>query len=60
VPTPFNSSETGYTATAGTVAIPLNADYDVNILDNPQRAKINEVMPMANLALHFSCGGFGS
>ena len=45
---PFKQTESGYTETAKTVTFSANAEYDVNMLDNPVRKKINAALIQAN------------
>lgn len=48
---PFKQEESGYTATAKNVTLsgvsPIN--YDVDVLDNPVRKKVNFVTIQANI-----------
>lgn len=46
---PFDIGTSGFTAESETVVFPVNANYDVTILDNPVRKKTSAAVISANL-----------
>jgi len=58
MPEPFKQSEQAFSATAQTVVIGIDDEYDPNILDNPVRKKINESLASVNLYQWRNCGGY--
>lgn len=46
---PFNIAESAYTATAGQIVFSAGNQYNVAILDNPVREKVNYALIQANV-----------
>lgn len=53
----FNQNETGFTATALNVTIPVDTQYDPDVLDNPVRALVNMGVAVANLRAYQTMRG---